>query len=122
MLKALESLLFVLSGRTDGYVLVLLFILALTAYGSWARARYFGNTAPLITGLAAVFLFSLAPVLRIWSASLGLSFVFIFIGGIAADFLETRFKSQITLFLAACFAIRAVLTVLELARWVQNLV
>ncbi|HWF04285.1 MAG TPA: glycosyltransferase family 39 protein, partial [Candidatus Angelobacter sp.] len=108
VLKALESLLFVLSARTDGYVLVLLFILAFTAYGSWARARYFGNTAPLITGLAAVFLFSLVPALRIWSASLGLSFVFIFIGGIAADFLETRFKSQIALFLAACFAIRAV--------------
>lgn len=122
ILGALRTLLFVLSAQTDGYVLVLLFILALTAYGSWPRARYFGNTAPLITALAAVFLFSLAPAIRIWDATLGLSFVFIFTGGLAADFLETRFKRPIALFLAACFIIRAVQTVVILTHWIQNLV
>jgi hypothetical protein len=121
-LAALRNLAFALSAQTDGYVLVLLFILALTAYGSWPRARYFGNTAPLITALAVVFFFSLAPAIRIWDASLGLSFVFIFIGGLAADFLETRFKRPISLFLAAFFVIRAVQTVVVLAHWIQNLV
>ena len=80
-LGALGNLAFGLSGRTDGYVLVFLFIAALTAYGSWPRARYFGNTAPLLTSLIAVLLFSLVPGIRIWDATLGLSFVFIFVGG-----------------------------------------
>jgi hypothetical protein len=119
--EVLANLAFALSGRTDGYVLVFLFIAALTAYGSWPRARYFGNTAPLITALAAVFLFSLVPSIRIWDATLGLSFVFIFVGGLAADFLETRYRRPIALILAACFLLRAVLTLMVLRNWVQNL-
>jgi len=119
-LEALANLTFALSGHTDGYVLVFLFIAALTAYGSWPRARYFGNTAPLITSLVAVLLFSLIPAVHIWNATLGLSFVFIFIGGLAADFLETRFRRPIALILAACFLFRAVLTVMALITWVRN--
>jgi hypothetical protein len=119
-LAVLGNLAFALSGHTDGYVLVFLFIAALTAYGSWPRARYFGNTAPLITSLAAVLLFSLVPAIRIWDATLGLSFVFIFVGGLAADFLETRFRRPIALILAACFVLRAVLTVMALITWVRN--
>ena len=120
-LEAVGNLAFALSGQTDGYVLVFLFIAALTAYGSWPRARYFGNTAPLITSLAAVLLFSLVPAIRVWDATLGLSFVFIFVGGMAADFLETRYRRPIALILAACFLLRAVLTVVVLRNWVQNL-
>jgi hypothetical protein len=120
-LEALGNLAFALSGRTDGYVLVFLFIAALTAYGSWPRARYFGNTAPLLTGLAAVLLFSLVPAIRTWDATLGLSFVFIFVGGLAADFLETRYRRPLALILAACFVLRAVLTVIVLRNWAQNL-
>jgi hypothetical protein len=120
-MEALGNLVFPLSGRTDGYVLVFLFIAALTAYGSWPRARYFGNTAPLLTALVAVLLFSLVPAIRVWDATLGLSFVFIFIGGLAADFLETRFRRPVALTLTACFLLRSVLTVLALTYWVQNL-
>lgn len=119
-LAVLGNLAFPLSGHTDGYVLVFLFIAALTAYGNWPRTRYFGNTAPLITSLAAVLLFSLVPAIRIWDATLGLSFVFIFVGGLAADFLETRFRRPIALILAACFLLRAVLTVMALITWVRN--
>ena len=120
-LEALGNLAFALSGRTDGYVLVFLFIAALTAYGSWPRARYFGNTAPLLTGLTAVLLLSLVPAIHIWDATLGLSFVFIFVGGLAADFLETRYRRPLALILAACFLLRAVLTVIVLRNWAQNL-
>src|SRR5438309_2079333 len=119
--SALLNLAFALSRWTDGYVLVFLFIAALTAYGSWPRARYFGNTAPLLTGLLAVLLFSMVPAIRVWDATLGLSFVFIFIGGLAADFLDTRFRRPVALTLAACFLLRSVLTVLALTRWGQNL-
>jgi hypothetical protein len=120
-LQALGSLAFALSTWTDGYVLVFLFIAALTSYGSWPRARYFGNTAPLVTGLTAVLLFSLVPAIRIWYATLGLSFVFIFVGGLAADFLETRFRRPVAIILVACLLLRAVLTVQALRSWVQNL-
>jgi hypothetical protein len=120
-IEALGNLAFALSGQTDGYVLVFLFIAALTAYGSWSRARYFGNTAPLVTGLTAVLLFSLVPAIRIWDATLGLNFVFIFVGGLAADFLETRFRRPVAIILVACLLLRAVLTVMALRIWVQNL-
>jgi hypothetical protein len=120
-LQALGSLAFALSTWTDGYVLVFLFIAALASYGSWPRARYFGNTAPLVTGLTAVLLFSLVPAIRIWYATLGLSFVFIFVGGLAADFLETRFRRPVAIILVACLLLRAVLTVQALRSWVQNL-
>lgn len=118
---ALGNIAFALSGWTDGYVLVLLFIAALTAYGNWPRARYFGNTAPLLTAVVAVLLFSLVPAIRIWDATLGLSFVFIFVGGLAADFLETRFRRPIAVILVACLLLRSVLTVMALRNWVQNL-
>src|SRR6476646_2125545 len=117
---SLVNLAFALSTWTDGYVLVFLFIAALTAYGSWPRARYFGNTAPLITGLAAVLLFSLVPAVRIWDATLGLSFVFIFIGGLAADFLETRLRRPVAMILIASLLLRGVLTVMALMNWVRN--
>jgi hypothetical protein len=120
-LEALGNLTFALSAWTDGYVLVFLFIAALTGYGSWPRARYFGNTAPLLTGLAAVLLFSLVPAIHIWDATLGLCFVFIFVGGLAADFLETRARRPVAWILAACFLLRTVLTVMALRGWVQNL-
>ena len=119
-LDVVRNLAFALAAKTDGYLLVFLFIAALTAYGSWPRARYFGNTAPLLTALIAVLLFALVPAVRIWDATLGLSFVFIFIGGISADFLETRFRRPVALVLIACFALRIVLTVLALADWVRN--
>jgi hypothetical protein len=75
----------------------------------------------LLTSLAAVLLFSLVPSIHIWDATLGLSFVFIFIGGLAADFLETPFRRLVALILVACFLLRSVLTVLALRNWVQNL-
>jgi hypothetical protein len=120
-LDAFGNLAFTLSGSTDGYVLVFLFIAALTAYGSWPRARYFGNTAPLVTALTAVLLFSLVPAVRIWVATLGLSFVFIFVGGLAADFLETRYRRPVAIILIAGLLLRSILTVIALRTWVQNL-
>lgn len=105
----LRNLAFAVNKDTDGYVLVALFIAALTAYGSWPRARYFGNTAPLLTALATVLLFLLVPALHIWIAALGLSFIFVFVGGVAADLLETGLRRAMTIVLAAGFLVRIVL-------------
>jgi hypothetical protein len=120
--EPLRNLLFPFSATTDGYVLVFLFFIALNFYGNWRRSRYFGNTAPLITAFACVFLFSLAPFLHLWNATLGLTFVFIFIGGIFADVLETAgWRRPAVAILAAAFLVRIVLTLPELHGWVQNL-
>jgi Dolichyl-phosphate-mannose-protein mannosyltransferase len=105
----LRNLGFALNHDTDGYVLIALFIAALTAYGSWPRARYFGNTAPLLTAFATVLMFALVPGLRIWDAALGLSFLFLFIGGVAADLLETSRGRLMAAVLTAAILLRAVL-------------
>lgn len=93
----------------DDYALVALFIASLTVYGSWARARYFGNTAPLLTAFAVVLVFTLTPSLRVWKGVLGLSFVFVFIGGVVADLLETSSRRILVFILGAGFVFRIVL-------------
>ena len=122
-LEPLRNLKFVFAdGYTDlnSFLFVAFFIAALTAYGSWRRARYFGNTAPLLTAFAAVLLFALVPSIHIWNATLGLSFVFIFVGGIAADLLETGFGRTVAAILVAGILARAVLSLWALSRWVHN--
>jgi hypothetical protein len=117
----LRNLAFTLNGDTDGYVLVAFFIAALTAYGSWPRARYFGNTAPLVTAFATVLLFALVPGIHVWDAALGLSFIFVFVGGVAADWLETPLRRLTVVLLAAGFLLRIGLGVRTLWSWIgQN--
>jgi hypothetical protein len=108
-INLLRNLGFALNRDTDGYVLVALFIAAFTAYGTWRRARYFGNTAPLLTAFATVLLFALLPGLRLWDATLGLSFLFLFIGGVAADLLETPRGRLVAVALVAAILLRLVL-------------
>jgi hypothetical protein len=102
------------------YLFVALFIAALTTYGSWPRARYFGNTAPLLTGFIVVMLFALVPGAYLWDATLGLSFVFLFIGGISADLLETRAYRLVTRILLAGFLARSVLGLWALRAWLTK--
>lgn len=106
-------------GDINSYLFVLLFIAALTTYGSWKRARYFGNTFPLVASFAVVLVFALVPAIHVWEAVLGLSFVFLFIGGIAADVLESAPGGRLTPILTAGFVLRAVLGVVALGRWIQ---
>jgi hypothetical protein len=120
-LDLVRNLGFALSKDTDGYVLVAFVLAALTAYGTWPRARYFGNTAPLITAFAAVLLFALVPAIYLWRATLGLSFVFVFIGGVAADLLEIRQRRAVSAILVAGFLFRIVLSLRTLWHWIgQN--
>src|SRR5947209_1493770 len=101
----------------DGSLFAALFVAALIVYGSWPRCRYFGNTAPLITAFATVSLFALVPAIYLWDATLGLSFAVIFMGGIAADLLETPSRRQIAWFVAAMIVLRAVLGMSLLHGW-----
>ena len=73
--------------------LVLALPVALITYFFWPRARYFGNTAPLL--VAALFL-----ILGVGTPHfpglgfqlMAIPFLFVFVAGIAADLLETRFR------------------------------
>jgi hypothetical protein len=104
----------------DGYVLPGMFALALMFYGTWKRARYFGNTAPLVTAFATVLLFSLVLADRVWVGALGLSFAFVFVGGVAADVLETDLRKPVEATLTAGFLVRAVLALSTLVFWIKN--
>ncbi|HUS20242.1 MAG TPA: glycosyltransferase family 39 protein [Terriglobales bacterium] len=66
-------------------------VVALITYMIWKRSRYFGNTSPLIVALGLLYLALITPMTGI-SAIWALPFVFVFIGGIWADLLETRRK------------------------------
>ncbi len=104
----------------DGYVLVALLVFALAAYGSWPRARYFGNTAPLITSFLTVLLFTLVPAIHIWNPVLGLSFIFVFVGGVAADLLETQARPSFAFFFVGCVLLKAISSLILLGRWAQQ--
>jgi hypothetical protein len=73
--------------------LALAFPVALITYLGWRRARYFGNTAPLLVAI----LFLLLGLGMPHYPGLGFQFVavpflFVFVAGIAADLLETRYR------------------------------
>jgi hypothetical protein len=52
---------------------------------------------------------------------LGLSFIFVFVGGVAADWLETRFRQKVALLLTAGFLLRIVLGMRTLwSYWVSQ--
>lgn len=71
--------------------IILLQVTALATFFYWKRTRYFGNIAPLMTGAGLLLLAFLTPLLSvatIWA----LPFLFVFTGGIAADWLESKYR------------------------------
>ncbi len=75
----------------NGLGLLILVAVCLTTFVAWKRTRFFGTAAPL---LVAIFLFSLAVRMH-FSATfflfLGIPFLVLFIAGVSADLLESRF-------------------------------
>ncbi len=70
---------------------------ALITYFSWSRARYFGNTAPLLVAVLFLALALGAPHYPgLGFQFMAVPFMFLFVAGIAADLLESRHR-QITL-------------------------
>ena len=87
-------------------VLTMLAVALVTWFG-WPRARYFGNTAPLVVALVLPLLAPLALAgepWRLWGPSTALAFLFV--GGVFADLLETRRRKLVLalalVLLAAC--------------------
>jgi hypothetical protein len=77
--------------------LVLLLPAALLTYFAWPRTRYFGTTAPLLIALLFLSLGMAHP--HVAGAGFLLSsvpFIFIFVSGVLADLMETRFRPLVT--------------------------
>jgi hypothetical protein len=77
--------------------LTLLFPVALVTYLLWPRTRYFGNTAPLLLALGLIALGMAHPHAGGVGFLLGsIPFLLIFVSGIVADLMETRFRQLVT--------------------------
>jgi hypothetical protein len=97
--------------------LVLALPVAAMAYCFWPRARYFGNTAPL---LVAVLFLTLALGMPHFPGLgfqlLAVPFLFVFVAGIAADLLETRHRQLVQAAVWGLLVANAAWHVWELAR------
>ena len=97
--------------------LVVALPVALITYLAWPRTRYFGNTAPLL--VAALFL-----VLGLGTPHypglgfefMAVPFLFVFVAGIAADLLETRYHQIAVAAIAGLLLANAAWNLWELAR------
>ncbi len=66
-------------------------VIAIFTYVAWKRTRYFGNTSPLLVAVALLYMALITPMTAIASVW-ALPFIFVFIGGVWADLLESRGK------------------------------
>jgi hypothetical protein len=115
MLGAYKQLLKEAAG--SGPVLVLLFPAALVVFVVWPRARYFGNTAPLVMALLFLFQRVLSPHgFGSVFALTGVIFSFVFISGIVADLLENKTLESVSAVLVGLVAANALWDLVGLAR------
>jgi hypothetical protein len=97
--------------------LVFLFPVAVVAYLLWPRARYFGNTAPLLMGVAFIALGMAHPHAGGVGFLVGsLPFLFIFVSGILADLMETRYRQFVAAGILGLLCAYALWSLLALAR------
>ena len=70
---------------------------AVVAYAVWPRTRYFGNTAPLLVAVLFVGLGMAHPHLAGAGFLLAaIPFLFVFVSGVLADLMETRYRPLVT--------------------------
>ncbi len=93
----------------------------LVAYLGWKRARYFGNTAPLlIVGLALVLALGAPNFPGQGSHLTVLVFLFIFVSGVFADLLETQQKLLVAAGLGGLLSASAIWNLWQLGRlWLK---
>jgi len=99
-------------------VLLVLAAIALAAYFAWSRCRYFGNTAPLLSllVLTALGLGAFADVLVGPFPFRATPFLYVFIGGVFADLLESRWRKACGILFLGLLAAYAVVSVMAVAR------
>jgi hypothetical protein len=86
-------------------------------YAAWPRTRYFGNTAPLLVAVLFILLGMANPHLAGAGFLLAaVPFLFIFVSGVLADLLETRYRSLVMACIAALLLTYIARTLLALAQ------
>lgn len=91
--------------------------IALVVFACWRRARYFGNTAPLLVAAMFVLLGLATPHYPgMGFRLLTLPFLFLFSAGIAADTFETRHRGWVLPATAGLLVSYALWSMLELGR------
>jgi len=92
--------------------------LALVAYFAWKRCRYFGNTAPLLSlvVLTALGLVSFADVFVGPFPFRAAPFLYVFVGGVFADLLESRRRNLFGILLVGLLAVYAMGTLAAVVR------
>jgi hypothetical protein len=97
--------------------LVLALPVALITYLLWPRARYFGNTAPLLIGVLFLALAAGTPHFPgLGFQLMAVPFLFVFVAGIATDLLETRHRQLAQAGIWGLLVANAAWHVWELAR------
>ena len=97
--------------------LVVALPVALIVYFAWPRARYFGNTAPLLVAALFLVLGLGAPHYPgLGFQFMAVPFIFVFVSGIAADLLETRYHEIAVAAISGLLVANAAWNLWELAR------
>lgn len=79
-----------------GPALIVALPVALGAYVAWPRTRYFGNTAPLLVAMMFLLLsFGFMSYQGLGFQLMVVPFLFVFISGVTADLLETRYRDLV---------------------------
>ena len=89
---------------------------ALITFFSWRRARYFGNYAPLLVAAVLIVLAIDAPqfIANTFLVA-AVTFLFVFVAGVFADLLETRYSPFVMAGVVGLLIASAVWNVLQLA-------
>jgi len=104
--------------RAENVILLALATIAVIAYFAWNRCRYFGNTAPLVA-LLVVTVLGLTAFADVFVGPFpfrATPFLYVFIGGIFADLLESRWRNAFRLLLLGGLIAYAVVSALAVAR------
>ncbi len=97
--------------------LLLALPVAIATYAVWPRTRYFGNTAPLLLAVLFVILGMAHPHEAGTGFLLGsIPFLFIFVAGVLADLMETRYRPLVTAGVFGMLLAYAVWNVTQLAK------
>ena len=97
-------------------VLLLLLPVCVATYAVWARTRYFGNTGPLLVSVLFVALGMAHPDEAAAGFLLAaIPFLFIFVSGVLADLIETKFRQVVLACILALLVTYAARTLMALA-------
>jgi hypothetical protein len=97
--------------------LLLALPVAIVTYALWPRTRYFGNTAPLLLAVLFVILGMAHPHEAGTGFLLGaIPFLFIFVSGVLADLMETRYRPLVTAGVFGMLAAYALWSLMQLTK------